>query len=102
MIHYSCDRCKRRIDPAREVRYVVKIDVQLAFDPTEVDEPEDDRDHLAEIHELLESVDAEELELGADSGRQPQTFDLCPQCYRRFVHDPLGLEAGLRLGFSHN
>ena len=102
MIHYSCDRCKRMIDPAQEVRYIVKLDVQMAFDPAEVDEPEDDRDHLAEIQELLESVDPEELELGIESAEQPRTFDLCPQCYRRFVQDPLGLEAGLRVGFSHN
>ena len=28
MIHYSCDRCKRMIDPAKEIRHVVRVEVQ--------------------------------------------------------------------------
>ena len=102
MIHYSCDRCKRMLDPAQEVRYVVKIDVQPMLEPTEVEEPDDDRDHLVEINDILEDLDLDEIDLYGDEERQKQTFDLCPQCYRRFIQDPLGTESSFHVGFSHN
>ena len=35
MIHYSCDLCKRLIDPEDDLRYVVKIEVYAAVDPVE-------------------------------------------------------------------
>ena len=28
MIHYSCDRCGRAIDPKEELRYVVRVEVE--------------------------------------------------------------------------
>ena len=46
MIHHSCDRCKRVIDPLEDLRYVVKLEVQAAMDPLDADELEDDRDYL--------------------------------------------------------
>jgi hypothetical protein len=102
MIHYSCDRCKRMLDPAQEMRYVVKIDVQAMLEPTEMDESDDDRDHLVEINDMLEDLDLDDLDLDGDEERQKQTFDLCPQCYRRFIQDPLGTESSFHVGFSHN
>ena len=54
MIHYSCDLCKRPLDPEDDLRYVVKLEVYAAFDPLEID---DDCDNLQEIHEILERMD---------------------------------------------
>lgn len=103
MIHYSCDRCNRVIDPAREVRYVLKIDAQAMLEPVDLDEPEGDRDHLLEINELLENMDLDESELyGEEELRPKQTFDLCSQCYRKYLRDPLGVETLVHVGFSHN
>ena len=103
MIHYSCDRCNRVIDPAQEVRYVLKIDAQAMLEPADLDEPEGDRDHLLEINELLENMDLEESELyGEGEVRPKRTFDLCPQCYRKYMRDPLGVETLVHVGFSHN
>ena len=104
MIHYSCDRCNRVIDPAQEVRYVLKIDAQAMLEPADLDEPEGDRDHLLEINELLENMDLEESELYGEEEdvRQKRTFDLCPQCYRKYMRDPLGVETLVHVGFSHN
>ena len=56
MIHYSCDRCKRILDPAEDLRYAVTIEVQAMMDPLDIDEDEDDRDHLLEIQEILERI----------------------------------------------
>ena len=45
MIHYTCDLCKRELDCEDSLRYVVKMEVYAAFDPSALDEAEDDRDH---------------------------------------------------------
>ena len=56
MIHYSCDRCKRELDPSQELRYIVKLDAQVAMEPLEDQESPDDRDYLEEVQELLEEL----------------------------------------------
>ena len=65
MIHYSCDCCKRVLDP-EDLRYVVKMEVYAAFDPSAMDELDDDRDHLQEIQEILQRSD----ERGRSANRQ--------------------------------
>ena len=53
MIHYSCDMCKCELDPTHETTYVVRMEVYPA--PVEADAAIDnDRDHLEDIHEVLE------------------------------------------------
>ena len=55
MIHHTCDRCRRVIDPEREARYEIRIEAQAIVEPrAEVQEPDDDRDYLQEIHQILE------------------------------------------------
>lgn len=101
MIHYSCDRCKRIIDTAKEPRYVLKIEAQAVLEPLSEDELEDDRDHLLEIHETLEAMDLDNEEIEpAESMRK--TYDLCAKCYQKLLRDPLGTEAARHLGFSRN
>ena len=102
MIHYSCDRCKRTIDPAREIRYVVRVDAQAVLDPLPSDELDDDRDQLLEIDELLESLDLDDEDSLLDEAPQQLRFDLCSDCYRRFIQDPLGVESAMSVGFSSN
>jgi hypothetical protein len=102
MIHYSCDRCKRVLDPADDLRYVVNMEIQAAMDPLDVDEPDDDRDHLLEIQEILERLEDADNDLIGDDIHQKRRFDLCPDCYRKFIKDPIGRESPAHLGFSPN
>lgn len=102
MIHHSCDRCKRMIDTEDELRYVVKLEVIAAMEPAEVDEIEDDRDHLLEVQEILERLEAGEDENVGDEIYQKKHFDLCASCYRDFIKNPLGREQPVHLGFSQN
>lgn len=101
MIRYICDVCRREIDPNRETCYQVQIEISAAFDPT-TEEPLDDRDHLEEIQDILESLE----HLGDDAYESPHQvlkFHLCGTCRRRFVRNPLGgREAGKIIGFSKN
>jgi hypothetical protein len=102
MIHYTCDLCKRELDPAEDLRYVVKIEVCAAFDPV-VTEEEGDRDHLGEIQDLLEQLEETESDQLSDGVYQRLRFDLCPECRRKFSKDPLGREAVAKvLDFSNN
>ncbi len=101
MIHYSCDRCRKTIDPKEEIRYVIKLDAHAALEPIEAEEIEDDRDYLGEIQDILEGMDDEDVSL-----HEPQacrsSYDLCPECFRKFMQNPLGCDAHAHIGFSPN
>jgi hypothetical protein len=102
MIRYSCDMCKRDLDPQQDLRYVLKMEVYAAFDPVAADEDDDDRDHLQEIQDILERLEeADDDQIGDDVYRRMR-FDLCPACRRKFVHNPLGREIAKVFGFSEN
>lgn len=104
MIRYSCDLCKRELDPESDLRYVVKMEIYAAFDPAAAGDGDDDdeRDHLQEIQDILERLgDAEDDQIGDDVYEQLR-FDLCPECRRKFVQNPLGREVAKAFGFSSN
>ena len=101
MIRYTCDLCKRNLNPEEDLRYVVKIEICAAFDPICADE-DGDREHLQEIQEILERLDDVEGEQGAAGGYQQLRFDLCPECRKKFLRHPLGRENLSVLDFSKN
>lgn len=102
MIHYSCDRCRCEIDPQDDLRYVVKIEIQATMDPQAEAEPDDDRDHLSEIEEILSELSEDGADAVGEDIYQKRSFDLCPSCYRQFIKNPLGREQKASLGFSKN
>ncbi|OYP37065.1 hypothetical protein [Rhodopirellula sp. MGV] len=113
MIHYTCDRCKRTIDPETELRYVVEIDIRAACcqDPSQSfhqESDEDEVDHLAELHDQLQrelNPDFDAPHSCADDEEFVDTterFDLCPQCHEIFASNPLGRDVPVGLGFSNN
>lgn len=102
MIRYICDRCQRELDPNTDIRYVVKMEVAAALDPQEVSPEEDDRDYLDEIQHYLEHlhhIDAQEV---SEEVYREFRFDLCSECYKRFVRNPLGRESAKLTHFSKN
>lgn len=54
MIHYTCDRCQRSIDPEEGPRYVVRIELELIAATTDEADETDSVDFLAELQEALE------------------------------------------------
>ena len=100
MIRFSCDMCKREIDPEEDLRYVAKIELYAAFDPMVLEE--DDRDHLQEIQDILERAEDLESDQIGDDVYQQLRFDLCPECRRKFLKNPLGRESTKILNFSEN
>lgn len=102
MIRYSCDLCKRELDPQNDLRYVVKMEVYAAFDPASIDADDEDRDHLEEIQDILERLEDTATESIGDDVYQQLRFDLCPECRKRFLKNPLGRKPAKALGFSAN
>ena len=100
MIHYTCDCCKRRINAADELRYIVRLEVYAALDPLE-DEADDDRDHLQEIQDVLERMDDPDDDV-CDEVYQQKKYDLCSECRQRYLKNPLAQAAMQELGFSQN
>jgi hypothetical protein len=102
MIRYSCDLCHRELDPEEDLRYVVKIEVFAAFDPTATDGDENDRDHLEEIQDILERLDDSDCDQIGEDVYQQLRFDLCPECRRKFAKNPLARDVAKAFNFSSN
>lgn len=101
MIHYSCDRCKRDIDPEHDLRYIVRIEIEAAMDHLN-GESVDDTDHLGIVEDLLESSDDICSSALGDEIYQRKRYDLCAECYRQYMKSPLGKETSIPFGFSKN
>ncbi len=98
MIHYSCDRCGRSIHPQRHVRYVVRIEVETDWG---TDEPVDeDHDFLEELDQFLSNTNGHPSD-DVPIGPVKRTYDLCAECYGKFIGNPLGV-ATSSLGFNPN
>lgn len=101
VIHYSCDRCKREIDTSTDLRYTVTIEIEAALDGPE-HELVDDPDHLDEIQDMLDSADDLCSSVFDDDVYQRKQFDLCKDCFRNYIRNPLSRESTTPLGFSKN
>ncbi len=103
MIHYSCDRCFQPIDTETELRFEVRLEMQVAFDQSDKS-PADDDDttSLDEIDDLLRRVDDEECEQLCRHLHQTRKYDLCQSCYEKFQDNPLASEMPNHFDFSKN
>lgn len=99
MLHFTCDLCG---NPMNDHRYVVKVAVYPAFDPEEITEDDVEADHLQDVSDMLAQMEASgKMEL-EDCGAKTLRFDLCPECRKKYLKDPLARDTGRRLKFSQN
>jgi hypothetical protein len=101
MIHYSCDCCKRPLDPDHDLRYVVKMEVYASLDAGD-DGLDDDADHLEEIQDILERLDDASDERIGDDVYQSLRYDLCSECRQKFLRNPLSSATSKQFDFSEN
>lgn len=102
MIHYSCDRCRRALGQHEE-RYVMRMEVQASCDEDFDTVADSDRDHLLEVHEILENLDEQDVEAINEQIYVRKTFDLCAECREAILANPLGNAKSLHnLPFSAN
>ena|SRR3989304_9339188 len=101
MIHFTCDVCKRKLDAETDLRYVIRMEVYAALDHGDV-AIDSDRDHLQEIDDVLEGLDDLEVSQIGEEVYQQLRFDLCSECRKKFLLDPLGRRLAQQLDFSQN
>lgn len=101
MIRYCCDRCKRDIDAEFDLRYTITIEVEAALD-NDAQELVDDPDHLDELHDMLDSADDICSSVFSDEVYQRKQFDLCKDCFRQYIKNPLAKETSSAADFSQN
>src|SRR6516162_4011735 len=90
MLHVTCDLCGKELCPGHDQRFVVKMEIFAAHDPAKITEADLDDDHMEAVSDLLR--DAEDGIEDADVVEPVYKyfrFDLCPECQKRFVRDPL-------------
>lgn len=91
MDRLTCDLCGNGLYHDVDVRYEVRIEVKAAYDVLEITRDDLEKDHDAEIDELLASAGSmTEEELEAQVYKK-FLFDLCATCQRKYLRDPLGL-----------
>jgi hypothetical protein len=77
------------------------MEVYAALDQDDV-AIDGDRDHLEEIDDLLEGADELEAAQVGGEAHQLLRFDLCSECRKRFLRDPLGRRLAQQVDFSKN
>ncbi len=103
MIQVSCDLCGKDLEPGDKQHYVVKIDVYPARDPSQLMEADLDDDHLQAVSEILNDEEYALTELDLEEPLHARhRFDLCSECRKKFMKDPLNREANLHFDFSEN
>lgn len=103
MVHITCDVCGKQLTQGADHRYVVKVEVFAAHDPVAITEADLDEDHLEAVSQLLRSEDDEPADPDLDAPPYKNfRYDLCPECHKKFVRDPLGKDAAQKFDFSEN
>jgi len=104
MLHITCDLCGKELRPGEDHRYVVKIEVFAAHDPCEITEADLDDDHMEAVSELLQEMEDNLTDTDAMAPpHQHFRYDLCPECRKKFVQNPLSRETvAQKFGFSEN
>ncbi len=90
MIRYECDRCGHPLGANDTGRFIVKMEVYAAAGPVDITPADSQRDHTDEIEALvrqLERANPDEIE---DQVYRCLRFDLCADCHRDLLRNPLG------------
>lgn len=87
MLHFSCDLCGQQL---KDDRYVARIEVYPAFDPDEITEADLEADQMQQVAEMIAHMEATGENLIEDCEARKLRFDLCPNCRKRYLKDPLG------------
>jgi hypothetical protein len=102
MLHITCDLCGKDVLPGDKQRYVVKIEVFAAHDPAEITEDDLDDDHMEAVSEMIREMEENDESEPLPPASKKFRYDLCPDCQKKFLRDPLSKEADQKFDFSEN
>ncbi len=88
MVYYKCDGCGKQL-AQHALRYTVEIEVRAAYDTMKVHLSDLLHDHRADMLALIDQLKLKSTRELEESVYTNMTIDLCPQCQRAFVRDPL-------------
>jgi hypothetical protein len=100
MLNFTCDHCGKELRSGEEQRYVVKIEAYAAEDPRAITEADLEEDHMEAVSALLREI--EDCGADVDEPHKQIRYDLCNECHKRFIDDPLGKDNSQKLFFSKN
>jgi hypothetical protein len=101
MLHVTCDGCGKELRQGED-HHVVKIEVFAAHDPAELTEADLDEDHMEAVSELLRQLEESDEQPEIEPASRCLRYDLCADCRKRFLRDPLGRENAQKFQFSKN
>ena len=101
MLHVTCDHCGKQLR-AGEDHYVVKIEVFAAHDPAEITEEDLEEDHMEAVSQLLRDMEDTDGAGDVEPASRHFRYDLCPECRRKFLRDPLNKDTAQKFDFSEN
>ena len=102
MLHITCDLCGKDILPGDKSRYVVKIEVFAAHDPRELTDDDLEDDQLEAVSQMIKDMDDQQHPDPITPACKRFRYDLCPDCQKKFLADPLNREAAQNFDFSEN
>lgn len=85
----SCDRCGEGLLLESDVRYVMELRIEAAYDPMELTQEDLNRDFDQEFKAILASMDGRSEQELQDEVAYRARFDLCPRCRKEILRDPL-------------
>ncbi|MBN1489613.1 MAG: hypothetical protein JXA69_06810 [Phycisphaerae bacterium] len=88
MIRYRCDKCGKDLGPGSD-HFVVRIEAFAAASPLEITAEDVEKDHQAEIRQLVEQLSHTPLDEVEDQVFRAFRFDLCGPCHREYLRNPL-------------
>jgi hypothetical protein len=101
MMHFSCDYCGKDMTEEGTSRYVLKMEA-FAAEPVQLTDDDLEDDHVEEMARLLNERENGDEEPPLLPTCKKMRFDLCANCFRKFVADPLGRESANKFDFSSN
>jgi hypothetical protein len=105
MLHITCDLCGKELRAGQD-HFVVKIEVFAKHDPAQLTEEDLEEDHMEAVSQLLREMADDEAADAIEPSRSNLRYDLCPECRRRYLLDPLNKdpnkEAAQKFDFSEN
>src|SRR5262249_40574540 len=102
MQRVTCDLCGKELRAGEDHRYVVKIEAYAAHDPAEITEPDLHEDQMEALSQPLRELEATEASADPPEPYKNFRFDLCGDCHKKFVQNPLSKEAAQKFDFSPN
>jgi hypothetical protein len=87
---------------AGEDHYIVKIEAFAAHDPAEITEEDLEEDHMEAVSQLLREMEESDDPGDVEPAARHFRYDLCPECHRRYLRDPLSKDSAQKFDFSEN